>query len=306
MNALPPPSRSDTIEAILAASQRPTQTVPIRWSLMQDRTGGGSKPGPLAALIGRGRDSTIEQYLLAHALASGEGYAVRLASAVWTRALGLSDDAAGRRTVGRNWRILSELGLVSTCRAGREIQATILDESGNRTPYRHPGEAPAQHYLQLPFAYWREGFHTRLSVPGKAVLMIAMTLGDWFSLPTRRGPAWYGLSRSTFERGFASARQHQVLEVRTLPKLAPLSPTGWTEENFYRLMPPFGPVGKVAKSAHEIFLTTADGPSPSPQRDSPTSPGKRRTPAAGTPAGGKAWKAGARRTSRSRRPTTPV
>jgi hypothetical protein len=126
------------------------------------------------------------------------------------------------------------------------------------------------------------------------------------SLPTRRGPAWYGLSRSTFERGFASARQHQVLEVRTLPKLAPLSPTGWTEENFYRLMPPFGPVGKVAKSAHEIFLTTADGPSPSPQRDSPTSPGKRRTPAAGTPAGGKAWKAGARRTSRSRRPTTPV
>jgi len=119
VNAPPPPSRTDAIEAILQGSQRPTETVPIRWSFVQTRDGRVASPGPLAALVTRGRDSTTEQYLLGHALASGAPFAVRLPSVVWARALGLSEDEAGCRTVGRNWRILRDLGLVKTERAGR-------------------------------------------------------------------------------------------------------------------------------------------------------------------------------------------
>jgi hypothetical protein len=308
VNAPPQPARADVIEAILAASQRPTNTVPLRWSFVQNRVGATSRPGPLSRLVTRGRDSALEQFLLAHALASGEGFGVQLPAVVWARALGLSEDAADCRTVGRNWAILRDLRLVSTERVGRLIKATMLDEGGSGEPYHHPGEAPHRsRYMQLPFAYWRDGHHVRLNVPGKAVLLIALTHGDWFSLPTRQGPSWYGLGRSTLERGFANAQAAEILERQKRYKAAPLTPTGWTLECYHRLRPPFGPVGRIAKSAHADFQAPAEEASPALQRDTSPSTGKRRTPAAGTPkTGGKTRKAGARRSSRPRSPTTPV
>jgi len=54
--------------------------------------------------------------------------------------------------------------------------------------------------MQIPLSLWLDEHHLALAVPGQAVLMIAMTLGDWFSLPTRQGPAWCGLSRSILPR----------------------------------------------------------------------------------------------------------
>lgn len=292
MEARPNPSRQDTIEAILEASARPTATVPIRNTFVQGRDDQRKPaPGPLAALVGRGRDSTVEQYLLLHAWASGGDFDVRRDARVWARALGLSSDEAGRRTVGRNWKILRELNLVTTERAGREIRATVLREDGSGEPYRHPGDiSPRERYLQLDYVYWRDGYHLLLNVPGKAALLIALTLGDWFALPTRQGPSWYGLSRSTLERGFASARTHGVLEVVKLFKPAPLSPEGYTLENYYRLLPPFGPSGHLAKSAHPIFSSDAQRSSPPSQEDRPRSKATCRIPASATP-----------RTSRGRR-----
>lgn len=303
MQCPPAPAQDAAIEAILLGSKRPQEALPLRHTLVQVKASGASLPGPLAALVRRGRDSTLEQYLLAHTLASGGEFSVRLSSVVWARALGLTDDEAGRRTVGRNWRILRDLRLVSTERAGREIRVTILDESGSGEPYRHPGQAPAQRYLQLPFSYWRDGYYKRLSLPGKAVLLIAMTLGDWFSLPTRRGPEWYGLSRSTLERGYDNACANGVLERQAQFKAAPLTPQGWTRENYYRLRPPFGPVGAIAKSAHPNFSVPATEPSPAHQRDRNESKSTRRAPAAGTSSTGKARTVGARRKPRSRLPT---
>ncbi len=294
----PKPSRSATIEAILDASDR--STVPIRTSFIQGRDADGNPvPGPLSALVRRGRDSTFEQYLLLHAWASGGEFDARRDSRVWARALGLSPDEAGRRTVGRNWKILRALGLVDAQRAGREIRAVLLREDGSRSAYRHPHQ-DHQPYLQLDYRYWREGFHERLSVPGKAVLLIALTLGDWFSLPTRRGPDWYGISRSTLARGFRDARRGGVLDMRFDFKEAPLAPQGYTKENYYRLLAPFGPRGQLAKGAHPNFSLAASKASPSSQTDSSTGTVKRRTPAAGRPKG-EIRRPGARSASRPRR-----
>jgi hypothetical protein len=232
----------------------------------------------------RGRNSTVEQYLLLHAWASGGRFDVRRDSRVWARALGLSIDEAGRRTVGRNWKILAELGLVDAHRAGREICATLLKEDGSGFPYRHP-HADREPYLQLDYRYWSDDYHERLSVPGKAVLLIALTLGDWFSLPTRRGPEWYGISRSTLERGFRDARRAGVSEARFEFKEAPLAPEGYTKENYYLLMPPFGPRGQIAKSAHPIFSLSTPKASPTSKGDRPKRQIKRRKPAAGRPEG---------------------
>lgn len=304
VEAQPQPSRQDTIDAILEASDRPTATVPIRHSFVQRRDEQRKPiPGPLAALVGRGRDSTVEQYLLLRAWASGGNFDVKRDARVWARALALSSDEAGRRTVGRNWKILRELKLVTTERSGREIRVTVLRDDGSGEPYRHPGEAPRESYAQLDYRYWRDGHHLRLSVPGKAALLIALTLGDWFALPTRRGPNWYGLSRSTLERGFADARKHGVLEAQKHLKLAPLAPDGYTLENYYRLLPPFGPSGHLAKSANVIFSPDAKRSTPPSQADSPRGTAKRRRPASHGVAG-EPRSPGARQTSRPRhRPT---
>jgi hypothetical protein len=309
METPPPPSRKRTIEGFLSASKRPTETVPIRFSFVQMRTKGGEIiPGPLAELVRRGRDSTLEQYLLLHALASSSDldFGVKAQARVWARALGLSDDEAGRRTVGRNWRILNDLRLVHTERAGREIRAIKLREDGSSEPYRHPGEAPRERYMQLPFRYWLDDYFLSLDVPAKAVLMIAMTQGDWFSLPTRRGPEWYGLGRSTLERGFKNAGAVKVIERRAEFKDAPLAPEGYTRENFYRLLPPFGPRGVLAKSAHPIFSIEAAKLSPPPQTDKPKRRTKRRKPAAKTSQKEKTEATGAQREPRPRQPVRSV
>lgn len=240
-------SQAATIDAILGFSNR--TCLSMRRSFVQDRESRDqSAPTPLAALVRSGRRSTFDQYLMLLTWAGQAEPTLCLDSRVWVRILGLPSTDASRRTVSRNWKILSTLGLVSVRREGREISATPLCEDGSGRPYTHPDD-DHEPSLQLHYAYWRERYYKRLAVPGKSVLLIALTLGDWFALPTRRGPAWYGLSRSTLERGFKNAYDCAVLGTRYSLKEAPLAPAGYTKENHYILLAPFGPRGIVAKTA---------------------------------------------------------
>ncbi len=278
MNKPEPPSQDDTIGAILQASARPTDTLPIRDSFVQDRD---VNPGPLHAIVRRGRSSTLEQYLLLHAWASGGEYDVCKHPAVWTRALGLSDDQAGRRTVLRNWQWLAELNLVDVQRSGRWMRATLLSEDGKGNPYRHPGDKEVgEDYFQLPYAYWRSGLYTKLKVPGKMALLIALTLGDWFWLPSRHAAGWYGVSASTIERGLRELKRQGVLTAREHFKSAPLAPEGFTRELYYRLNKPYGPKGVLARGAPKE-LAEPKKPHPPFQVGEPTRSPKRRKPAAG-------------------------
>ena len=111
-------------------------------------------------------------------------------------------------------------------------------EDGSGRPYRHPG--PEGDYFKLPYAYWEGLYPGRLSLPAKALLLIALSLGPDFWLPHERGARWYGLSRDTVSRGLATLLRLGLLEVRHERKKAPLSPQGFTEERRYALRPPFG------------------------------------------------------------------
>lgn len=245
-------------------------------------------PGPLHLLVGRGVDSTIEQFLLHRVLASGGEYNVCRHPIVWQRALGLvpshPNDDAGRRTVLRNWGTLRKLKLVDTRRRGRLLNVTALAEDGSGRPYRHPGEKRAREgYFKLPFAYWREGYYERLSLPGKAVLLIALTLGDWFWLPPRHATPWYGLGVSTFQRGLTDLYRADVLDRRWHYKEAPLTEAGYTREHHWILKPPFGPRGWPAKSAPPDLASLVEATSsPSRQAGRSRRQPTRRFPAAET------------------------
>lgn len=260
-------SRAAAIAEIFDVADR--RSVPIRTSFVQTRDYYYRRPAPgaLSTLVRRGRKSTFDQYLLAlAAVAQGEP-SLSIESRVWTRALGLASTDSSRRIVSRNWRILSELDLVRVRRDRGHLHVTLLRENGSGEPYKQPNESK-ERILRLDCLYWRKGYHERLTVPGMTVLLIALTLGDWFALPTRRGPGWYGLSRSTLERGFKNAYDAAVLGRRYSLKEAPLAPMGYTKENHYILLAPFGPRGIVAKSAPPSFRSNW----PAPKRV----PGKRR------------------------------
>jgi hypothetical protein len=286
MSTPPRPTRQSTIEAMLSASPRDDH-VPLRNTFVQSHDEKGKPgPAPMAALVRRGVESTMEQFLLHRALASGGDFDVRRHPIVWQRALGLVPghvgDDSGRRTVLRNWTAMRDLKLVQKQRRGRILNITALAEDGSDRPYRHPGEQGAREpYFKLSYSYWRDGYHERLTLPGKAVLLIALTLGDWFWLPPRHAPTWYGVSPSTLQRGLADLFKNDVLDRRWHYKEAPLTEAGFTREYHWILRAPFGPVGKLAKGAPpELTSPESATSSPPHQAGRPRRRSTRRTPAA--------------------------
>lgn len=275
-----PPSRSSTLRELLSSSKR--DFVPIRKTFAQQRSDDGAPmSAPLAAIVSRGVPTALDQYLLVHARAAGRpdgdeiNYDVTLSARVWTRLLGLADDESGRRTVGRNWAALEELNLVAKRRTGRQNTVTILREDGSGLPYTRP-KTKDDPFLKIPYDFWLDGHAEELKLPGMALAVIACSLTDWFPLPFDKGPTWYGIGSSTVERGLRELRRADLIEAKHTWRETPLSETGWTKDMRYRLKPPLGPLGHMAKDAPKELLTDAETASPPSQADSrpatPTAP----------------------------------
>jgi hypothetical protein len=238
------PTQLETIQALLERSKRPEPFLPIRRSFVQVKPRGGGGPAPLAAFVRNRRVKALDLYLLAHAVASGKPYDVRLPAAVWARALGPVPPLSSQKFISRTWTWLEGQKLIETERVGRMRRVVILSEDASRKPYRHPGEKGLEdrgHYFKLPYAYWHGNFHNRLGLPAKAVLLIALSLQDDFLLPIERGQDWYGLSRDTVRKGLRDLRALGLLDVREFYKPAPLSTLGYTRERRYTLREPFRP-----------------------------------------------------------------
>jgi hypothetical protein len=262
--------RQYTIEYYLSRSGR--ATLPLDRKFVQRRVDNNRpQPGPLHHFVQRARESALEQYLFLHALASSdtEGeFDARLPAATWARAVGGYFDPqtgvvepAALHAVSRNWRFLKELNLVDRARVARRARVWILADDGSGDPYEHPGEGSVGKkieggpgYIQLPFAYWYERWHERLSLPGKAVLLVGMTLGDGFSIPYAKFPEWYGFSASTGERGLAELLEAGLLHRELHRRPDPESPVGFADAYYYELLPPFGPRGFPSKSVHSGWI----------------------------------------------------
>jgi hypothetical protein len=237
----PTASQHDTILAVLEESRRPGR-VPVRSAFVQRPRGTTPRAGPLAEFVRRGREGALEQYLLLLAWASSAPFDVRRDSRVWARACGFASDDSGRAAVSRNWRFMKGLKLVDVERASRLARVRPLREDGTGEPYTHPGSV-RHSYFRLPFEYWTAHHYTMLTLPGKSMLLIALTLQDEFTLPAERGPAWYGMSSSTVERGLRELRRADLLAAQRVRITAPLAPEGYTFVNKYTLRPPYGPNG---------------------------------------------------------------
>lgn len=191
-------------------------------------------------------ERAFDLFLLHRALVSrAPWHSYPLDARVWARALGFADGAdKGVSAVSKAWKRLEDkYRLVKRGRDGRLTVITCLMEDGSGEPYTSPtGHKRDQRYFTLPFEYWTapERWYRELDFPAKALLLVASSLGPGFVLPTERARAWYGISTESAERGLRSLRNAGLLKRETTVKVAPLSPSGITQEYRYSLAEPFG------------------------------------------------------------------
>lgn len=226
-------TQADQIKGLLGTATR--SFVPIGRSFVQNRDQRDTMAGALAAFVTSRQRHALELYLLAHALASAPPYDVNLTAGAWATATGRAPTPSAKVAISRHFTWLEHQKLIRTRRVGRTRQVIVLaeDQSG-RTLDSIPLD-----YLKLPHAYWLDGWHTKLKLPGLALLLIALSLAERFQLPRERGPDWYGLSADTIRRGLTELTSHGLATYRTEIRKAPRSPLGRTEQRVYTLTGPF-------------------------------------------------------------------
>ncbi|MFF4653708.1 hypothetical protein [Streptomyces sp. NPDC001380] len=238
-------SQPQTIKLILDRSQRPTRTVPIRRTFLQQGASTGPKtPGPLHELVRRSQKRAFDLYILVSAVTSGGDFSVTEWSTTWARSVGIFDETSGTAAVSRAWKVLEELNLISRKRGkGGKTVITKLNEDGSGSPYSPP--AGGEPYFQLPFDYWDNNWHNTLSLPGKAMLLVASSQRKTdFTLPQERMPKWYGISPDTAGKGIRELINNNIL-VHTGDEWYDTLSTrsGRASRPLYALWPPFSPRG---------------------------------------------------------------
>jgi len=234
--SLPVVTAHDTVLELLAKAKR-RQAVPLRKGFVQQSASGSPIPGPLSGFIRRHDGRALDLYLLALTVASHEPFDVQLEAGVWARALGVPT-VAGRASVSRGWRRLSQMRLITRRRERRRAVLRLLCEDGSGQPYLPPG-GTNDRYLKIPSVYWTDEWYTRLTLPAKAMLLIALSLQSGFYLPREKAPAWYGVSPDTAERGLGELNRCELLSREEHIEAAPLIAQGWRMEYRYYLNPQF-------------------------------------------------------------------
>ncbi len=239
--APPPLSQQETLADMLTQSGR--GIVPIRKTFVQQGERGNRGPGPLSTFVGTHDQRGLDAYLFVHALASAAPWNCDYPAGMWVRALGLgnaAEPASARSAVSKVMKRLEDRRLVTRGRVGRTASITLLKEDGSGDSYVHPHNAgTGETWLQLPHAYWTDEFHKTLTLPAKAMLLVALSEPDGFPLPAERVPRWYGISADSAERGLRELRRAGVLEVDEQWVKNAKSETGWTQVRHYTLGGPF-------------------------------------------------------------------
>ena len=228
----------ETVRSLLETGNRLVNDVPIRRTFVQQGTRANPEPGPLATLVRHGDRRGLDLYLLLKAVASAPPFNSHRGAKVWARALQYTDVTASPQTISKIWARLAGHGLVARSKHGRRADVTLLRDDGHGETYTHPADDPNPSYFKLPTKYWinsDDRWCATLSLPAKAMLLIARSRPDDFVMPVEQVPDWYGLSADTAQRGIAELERRGVLAVRRVPKKAPLAPEGFTYDRRFCL-----------------------------------------------------------------------
>lgn len=261
-------TEAETRAALLERAKR--TSTPLRRSFVQtprELVGEDDKnmAGPLAWFVKTKNHRALLAYLLVVAATSNgdgpNGWSTTHSIRVWARAFDTTKSATGTSAstaVSKIFQKLVDRTLVERHRTGRQrkIRVTLKREDGKGADYTRPdGKTPSDRFLQLPHAFWFDGWHEKLTLPALAMLLVALREKPGFELPTEKVPDWYGWSADTAERGLDELVKHGLLAKSKFRRKAPLEDLGFTYVNRYFLQPPFG-AGISDKSAADDAANT--------------------------------------------------
>lgn len=244
------PLRKELLVPMLEGTKR--AFVPLRSVFVQKPKATAGPRGSILSLLARD-GSTLDAYLLIHALASSsEPYIAAYPAATWVQLARLDESASFEAAKSRWSKVvtkLDSLNLVERDRKGNRMQYRLLNEAGDGTPYTRPKGAADGYWLRLPYSYWLEDFDASLTHPEKLMLLISLDQQDGFKLPFNQSANWYGISETTARRGMRGLEGRGLLTKSSSFVVSPRSPTGWAEEFRYTLQGPFSK--KSAAAAQE-------------------------------------------------------
>jgi hypothetical protein len=261
----PPLSQQETLTDMLKQARR--GAVPIRTTFVQQGRGKSTTPGPLASFIASHDERGLDAYLFVHALASKDPWDCEYPSGMWIRALGLRDTATLRSARGVVSKIMKRLegrALIKRGRAGRMSTVTLLREDGSGKKYERPPVTDGDTWFSLPHAYWLDEHYRTLSLPAKAMLLIALSLPGVFYLPYEKAKPWYGISADSAGRGLRELEKAGFLVTIQQWVKNHRSDTGWVEQRSYVLA---GPYAKTARKRRARKNATGPAPTRKATRD---------------------------------------
>lgn len=221
--------------------------VPVRKVFVQRPPGETPREGPLATFVTNGDLRGLRAFLtiVGASGASDEkrgGWVTELDSLVWGRLFDAEEAATPQAARTAAWRTMGRLEnrkLIERTRepGARMIAVTLLREDGSRRPYTRPkGETADDRFLRLPVRFWKDGYDSKITLPGLAMLLVLAAEKPWSSYPPDRMQEWYGWSADTTQRGLKNLLDLKLAERRESYKKAPLAPLGSTLIYQYRLV----------------------------------------------------------------------
>ncbi len=228
----------------------------IRNSFVQVREAGRWRGSSLGRLVTARQPRALLAYLLLLMLWNAlDRRAKPLEAPVWARALSPDPPAAPwpEKAMTPVWAFLEQEPhpLITKARKARLVKPSPRQEDGKAAYVRPRPDVltgdEAELFFALPDAFWLEGWHHRLTLPGIAVLLILLhgtQRRDEARLSPDRAADWYDVSTKTMEKGLEDLRKHDLIKVRTDWVEAPLSKIGTTKHTYYRLTGVFSRQGR--------------------------------------------------------------
>lgn len=294
-----PPAALEAAREIDSSTVRRRAT-PVRKSFLRSDT---DLPTALTRVYrsgGRGGQVVLKLYLALLWRCSSPPFETSKPARAWATLIGLEDPSGnGQRRVNAALRTLQDAKLIQvTYTPGVGNTVSLLDESGDGTPYRLPsteyakaakgpaGEAQRRRntYFKVPSRLWTEGDIQSLNGPGLVMLLILLaeqadTVDSvWFA--TDLFPARYRISHNVRAQGTTELQRRGLLEVsrEALPEVPGSVFARRRFRNKYRLTLPGGSTELILPNPPAAAPDPAVAANPAAAADPPATAG----PAAAT------------------------
>jgi hypothetical protein len=213
-------------------------TVPLRVAFLHLPQARGG-PGPLSVIVRSRRETALDLLLFAHAIwPTTAPDPIAASASEWETAIGMPRRPGNRSMISRSWTWLEEQRLVRSFHHGQVRVIEVLSEDASNRRWVHPREH-REAYLQLPHDYWDGGFARDLSLPGKAMLLIGLSLqappATYFEFPLQRSAAWYGLTPQFARIGIRDLHDIGLLRTWVNRRNSSKSPVGVTFDRRHSL-----------------------------------------------------------------------